>query len=311
MKKFIAFIIFCYISFWFVFASNYTDEQKSAYTWAFNNWITTQSTIDNANMFWYISRIELAKMISNYAINNLKKTKNTFSDCVYSDISVELDKKYDHWVTNACKLWIMWLWIDKFRPYDRVTKAEFCTILSRLLYWNAYDWWYPYYSKHLKKLNYEWIVSDISDADIRDESRWNVMIMLKRSFDWGNGKITLDAYEAWWFNIVYWLDTPKRQNFFWTNNLFVSEKYGFIMKMDSYLDWWYLLYKTWDSVDWFYFYEDVEDEWSNSLFTIFVTKNLDNDIKCEAQNNKYCFVFWFNKWFDVKSYTKNFAVFDI
>jgi len=50
--------------------ADYIQEYNAAYTWAFNNWITTQPTIGKANMNWEVTRIELAKMISNYAIKN-------------------------------------------------------------------------------------------------------------------------------------------------------------------------------------------------------------------------------------------------
>ena len=75
-------------SFSIAFANaSYTSDEKAAYTWAFNNWITTKSTIDKANMKWEVSRIELAKMISNYAIKTLKKKKDTSKKCVFTDVN--------------------------------------------------------------------------------------------------------------------------------------------------------------------------------------------------------------------------------
>jgi len=53
------------------FADTYTQELKDAYNRAYSKWITTQSTIDSANMKGKITREEMAKMISNYAINVL------------------------------------------------------------------------------------------------------------------------------------------------------------------------------------------------------------------------------------------------
>ena len=311
MKKlFFSFLLL--FSFSITFAKlDYPQEYKSAYTRAFNNWITTQTTIDNANMYWEISRIELAKMISNYAMHNLRKQKSSFDTCSYSDISEKLDDKYDNWVTNACQLWLMWQWINEFRPYDKVTKAEFWTILSRLLYWGAYDWWHPYYVKHLKKLNFEWIVSDIDDADVKNESRGNVMVMLKRSVEWGNAKIALKAYEAEWFNIMYWYNSSDMQYIKWENNIYVSDKYWFIFRIPSELNWWFIIHKTWETCDAIYFYEGIQDEGYNYVLTIFASTNPDWDVKCEAENNKYCFDVWFSKWFDKYTYLKDFIPFDI
>ena len=163
--------------------ADYTSDEKSAYTWAFNNWITTKSTIDKANMKWEVTRIELAKMISNYAIKSLKKKKDSSKKCVFTDVTSDLDLQYDKWVTNICQLWLMWQWITKFRPYDKVTRAEFWTILSRLLYWSKFDWWNPFYQMHVYQLYLVWIMSNINWVDKKNETRGNVMVMLKRSVD--------------------------------------------------------------------------------------------------------------------------------
>jgi hypothetical protein len=71
----------------------------------------------------------------------------------------------------------MWVWIDSFRPNDVVTRWEFATALSRMLY-STPDW-IPYYSTHILKLLKEWIITN-SDPKI-NELRWYVMIMLMRS----------------------------------------------------------------------------------------------------------------------------------
>lgn len=181
MKKFWLLISFLLI-FCITFSkAGYSDEYPESYSWAFKNWITTQPTIEKANMYWTITRIELSKMISNYAINILKKNPDTSKKCQFSDISDRLNSQYDSWVTKACQLWLMWQWISNFRPYNNVTRAEFGTILSRLLYWNKYDWWTPYYNKHINNLRIRWIMTNISNPKEWMESRGNVMVMLKRS----------------------------------------------------------------------------------------------------------------------------------
>ena len=144
MKKIWLFVLLTpIISIAFIKAS-YIDEYSESYNWALKNWITTQPTIEKANMYWSITRIELSKMISNYAINVLKKKPDTSKKCQFNDISDRLNSQYDSWVTKACQLWLMWQWISNFRPYDKVTRAEFGTILSRLLWWDKYNGWTPY-----------------------------------------------------------------------------------------------------------------------------------------------------------------------
>lgn len=181
MKKLLLLTIFSSLLFISYVKADFSWEYKDAYTWAFNNRITTQPTIYKANMDWEVTRIELAKMISNYAINVLKKKWDTNKKCKFNDISDKLDQKYDNWVKNACQLSLMWQWITNFRPYDKVTKAEFWTILSRLLYWNEFDVKYEaYYLWHLNQLLRVWIISNLEHPE-KNEIRGNIMVMIKKS----------------------------------------------------------------------------------------------------------------------------------
>jgi hypothetical protein len=52
----------------------------------------------------------------------------------------------------------MWVWISNFKPYETVLRAEFWTILSRLIFWNK-DW-DPYYQPHLNALKSANIIKD-------------------------------------------------------------------------------------------------------------------------------------------------------
>ena len=162
---------------------NYSSELKQAYNWAYKNNITTQNSIEKANIQWKLTRAELAKMISNYAINILWNDRNVLQVCKFSDVSVELDKQYSFWITYACQLWLMWQNIKEFRPYDWVTRAEFWTVLSRSLWWDKYVWWSNYFENHLKALQREWIMNNISSPN-NSEVRWYVMLMLMRSVWW-------------------------------------------------------------------------------------------------------------------------------
>ena len=71
---------------------------------------------------------------------------------------------------------------NNFRPDDEVSRAEFATALSRLLY-STSDWEYKntlkYYVHHMEKLVSEWIITK-DDPEMK-ERRWYVMIMLMRS----------------------------------------------------------------------------------------------------------------------------------
>ena len=164
--------------------SSFTKEQKDAYTFAKENWITTKDTIQSAQMNGKLTRIAMAKMLSQYAINVLWKTPDTSKTIKFKDVTVKRDADYDNGVTLAYQLWIMWQnmpW-NKFRPNDEVSRAEFVTALSRLLYSTSdgeYKSTSKYYIHHMEKLVSEWIITK-ADPGMK-ERRWYVMIMLMRS----------------------------------------------------------------------------------------------------------------------------------
>ncbi len=167
-----------------VWNADYPTEFQEAYKFSKENWITTMPTIQKAQMNSPLTRIAMAKMLSQYAINILwKKPKNTVVP-IFNDVTEKMDSDYENWVTLAYQLWIMWqnMQNNNFRPNDEVTRAEFVTALSRLLY-NTSDWKYKstaeYYVNHMKKLKQEWIIT--KDDPIMKEKRWYVMIMLMRS----------------------------------------------------------------------------------------------------------------------------------
>ena len=175
-------IVILSIFFWaLTFAENYSQEFQDAYNFAYKNKITTIKSIDDADMNWWLTRIAMAKMLSQYAINILWKTPDTSRKANFGDVSTQLDEQYNNGVTLAYQLWIMGVWITKFRPYDKVTRAEFGTALSRVLFWDIYNQeGNNYYSKHLFALQIAWIMTKI-DNPSKWEVRWYVMIMLMRS----------------------------------------------------------------------------------------------------------------------------------
>ena len=132
----------------------YSDEMNKAYQYAYYYWITTINNISSANMNGWLTRIAMAKMLSYFAENVLWMNDfDTRRSCEFNDVSPYLDRQYNYWVTKACQLWIMWINMqnNNFNPYWTVTRAQFATALSRLLYWTR-DWTDKYYSTHISKL---------------------------------------------------------------------------------------------------------------------------------------------------------------
>jgi hypothetical protein len=151
---------------------------NNAYEFAHRMGITTINSIDKANMWGELTRIAMAKMLSQYAINVLWLKPDTSKKANFEDVDETLDREYDNWVTLAYQLGIMGVGITNFRPHDTVTRAEFATALSRMLYWLK-DGNDAYYSTHINKLFAEGIIAN-KDPGLQ-ELRGYVMLMLMRS----------------------------------------------------------------------------------------------------------------------------------
>ena len=91
---------------------NSGDEMVDAYEFAYRNGITSIDNIANAKMDGNLTRIAMAKMLSQYAINVLWKSPDTSKVMNFRDVSFSLDKEYNYWVTLAYQLWIMWIWVN-------------------------------------------------------------------------------------------------------------------------------------------------------------------------------------------------------
>ena len=160
------------------------EEFKDAYEFAKWHWITTMPTIQKADMDGKLTRIAMAKMLSQYAMNVLWQEPSKVEVPKFNDVTDKQNSDYDDWVTLAYQLGIMWQNMpnNKFRPNDEVTRAEFATALSRMIYWTSdweYKWTWKYYVHHMEKLVKEWIIT--KDDPMMKELRGYVMIMLMRS----------------------------------------------------------------------------------------------------------------------------------
>jgi len=165
----------------------YTPELNEAYIFGFSHNITTINDCQRANLTWTLIRSHMAKMISNFALNVLGHQVNTGINCEFTDISQE-SEEMQFFAKTSCQLWLMWLYSDgtpntKFDPKDIVTRAQFGTVLSRLLRWNENNLilWenISRYSKHLQALQSAGIMNKIN-THYNPELRWWVMLMLMR-----------------------------------------------------------------------------------------------------------------------------------
>ncbi len=166
--------------------SRYPTESNNAYLWAYKMGITKFPTIQQANLDGKLYRSHLAKMISEYAVKQLKKTTNTGANCIFSDMTNQ-STEMKVYAQAACQLGLMGLKSDgtpdtKFNPTAEVTRAQFGTTLSRLLYGasNNEKVGGERYTSHLNALKAAGIMTKIEKPTM-DELRGNVFLMLMRT----------------------------------------------------------------------------------------------------------------------------------
>ena len=160
-------------------AASYSDELQGAYDYAYGIGITTQSSIDSANMYGSLIRAHMAKMMVNYATEVLGKTPDTSATCNFTDVANQSDELKGY-ITEACQLGLMGVGITAFNPNGVVTRAQFGTVLSRALYGDIYNDGDPYYVNHLNALKDAGIMTNISNPNA-PEVRGYVMLMMQRA----------------------------------------------------------------------------------------------------------------------------------
>ena len=166
---------------------NVDEETLSLYEWARENEITTTDTLEYANPDWLLTRWHMAKMVVNFAQNVLWKTIPTeYPDkCNWKDKESERESsEVKEYAKKACVLWLMWIYVEEFMPNKVLDRAEFGTIISRLLWWDRYNitdtdhrW---YYEDHLRALKKHGILSQTDNPEERRELRKWVWLVFRR-----------------------------------------------------------------------------------------------------------------------------------
>jgi len=162
----------------------YGEEQIAAYEWALQNGITTINDVEKANLWGGLTRAQLAKMMSQYMTNVLWRTPAETEKVEYADVNESLGDLAD-FIQTAYAYKIMWINADgtpikKFNPRGQVTRAEYATVFSRVLFWDKYnksEW--NYYENHLNALKEAEILTNTTPT-IQEVRGW-VMLMMYRS----------------------------------------------------------------------------------------------------------------------------------
>ena len=164
----------------------YDQELIDAYNWAYDLWITSKSTIDDAKLYDNITREELAKMMVVFVSKELGRQPVRTYVPKYWDVSEKSRwAELARYIILAYQYQIMGIHANGtplryFDPEWRVTRGEFATVLSRILYGSKYNKeWSEYYERHVQALQDAGILIN-TDPNII-EQRWRIILMLYRS----------------------------------------------------------------------------------------------------------------------------------
>ena len=171
-------------------AQAYSQEFQEAYEWAYENWIITNSNIDEAELYYMLNdNLELADIMNKFAKNVLWLQTNTSLVCDFGNLSSYMQwydeetlNEYQEILTESCHLWLIPRnEIVNPAPLQVVNRAVFWTALSRALWENQYEWWNPYYTYHLNALKAAWIMNQIENPENIYEIKWYILLMLMRA----------------------------------------------------------------------------------------------------------------------------------
>lgn len=147
--------------------SQFASEQNDAYLWACQHNITTIRTIQEVRLDQPLTRAELAKIMSVYAMKEYHLKPLKAGAVNYKDVNADLGDLADY-IQLAYQLQIMGINADgtpiqAFEPHKLVSRAEFATVLSRVIWGNKHNIsGEDRYSAHLQALKkYEIITSDV------------------------------------------------------------------------------------------------------------------------------------------------------
>ena len=72
------------------------------------------------------------------------------------------------YIKTACQLGLMGIGTTHFNPNDEISRAQFGTILSRLIWGTKYNNGSNYYANHLNALKLAGIMTQISNPNINE-----------------------------------------------------------------------------------------------------------------------------------------------
>ncbi len=175
--------------------ASYNEEITGAYNYAFSKKVTTTPSVDVSNPFGDAIRAHVAKMMSNWALDVMKKEPNLDVVPNFSDVADQTEEMKGY-INKAAQQGLMGQkndggLKDMFYPNAKVTRAQFGTMLSRALWGNKNNGGTPYYAKHLEALKAAGIMKNTSNPEAVEKRAW-IWVMLQRADNWNTAQASTE-----------------------------------------------------------------------------------------------------------------------
>lgn len=157
---------------------------NEAYMFSRRYKITTKPDCLSAAMDQPLARRDAAKMISNLAMNVYHRRPDKTKLCIFADM-LDMDPEYQHYATTACQLGLMGIYdinagAMNFYPDEYVDKAQFATMVSRMLYGSRYnEFSADRYQRHIQTLSDRGVLDSTADL-FSPLPRGGAMLILMR-----------------------------------------------------------------------------------------------------------------------------------
>ena len=168
--------------------SKHSKEVNEAYVWACQNWIIKSDTIQGARLWEFLNRAEMAKIVTVFEMLVLDAKPDRNKDCsAFADSINSYNSEMRNYMITSCQLERMWIHtadhkpINDFMPKKFVSRAEFGTILSRILWWNRNEESEnssKYYVQHLNSLKWWTILSNIN-PNLKERRSYAVLMIYR------------------------------------------------------------------------------------------------------------------------------------
>jgi len=184
----------CYCNTWYQRNNNQTsclkftpqNELSQSITWLYDNWLTMFNTTSTFMATKEITREQASKFFVELAKNYTAQIPNTGKQVNFTDIE-KADKTLKWYIIEAFQMNIFQGTNGKFLPFNNLTKAQALAVVTRVIFWNQYEWRIsgtPRYQKYRDIANENSILNNLwfsfATLDNENITRGDMAIIIHR-----------------------------------------------------------------------------------------------------------------------------------